>query len=111
MREITVNGNIVGRALGCKKAYSAQKIVNTALDGSIYVQNTGKPIDRRLVHAYCSTPESRYNLDSASNYGAAVTIEWNGKTLVGYVADNISWKEWADEHGVGSFTFLVDSEE
>lgn len=110
MSDLKVNGNTIATVLGCKKAYAAQKIVNTALDGSIYVQNTGKAVDRRLVHAFCATVDDRDDLDAASNDGATVTIEWRGKTLVGYIAENVEWREWSDGHGVGVFTYLVDSE-
>ena len=111
MNEIKIDGVTVATALGCKQSYAPNKIVNTALNGTIYVQNTGKPIDRRLVHAYCESFSDREDLDRASNEGAALTIDWKDRTLLGYIADNISWQEWKDGHGVGAFTFLVDSEE
>lgn len=110
MNMIKVDNVSIGTVLGCKKMLTPNKVVNTALDGSVYIQTVGDPIDRRQIHAYCDTIAMRNALDYAANYGAQVTIEWNNQTIVGYIENDVSWNEWKDGHGVGKFILLVDVE-
>ena len=102
----------IGVVLGVKQAYEPQKIINTALDGTVYVQTTGKATDKKQVDVYCSTVERRNALDTASNEGALLTIDnWRGSRLLGFIEKTVTWKEWKDGHGVGRFTYIVDETE
>ena len=87
--------------------YSAKKISNIALDGTPYVQNTGVATERREVHIFCDTYAKRDATDNASNIGALLDVDWKGTTYRGYIEKDISWREWRDGHGVGSFTLIV----
>ena len=97
-----------GQVLKCTKGYTAQKITNIALDGTPYVQTTGTATDRRSVSVYCKTREKREALDAASNNGTLLIIKnWLGNDIRGYIEKDVSWQQWRDEHGVGSFTLMV----
>ena len=97
-----------GQVLKCTKGYTAQKINNIALDGTPYVQTTGTATDRRSVSVYCSTRDKRIALDNASNNGALVIVKgWMGNDIRGYIEKDVTWQQWRDEHGVGSFTLMV----
>ena len=97
----------LGDVLACKRSPQSRKISNTALDGTPYVQTTGTAVDKRAVAIYCDTPEKRYATDDASNDGALISVEWNNETLYGFIDNDVTWREWKDEHGVGKFTFIV----
>lgn len=107
--DIKVGNTVVGMLLAMKRRYTAQKIVNTALDGTVYVQNTGRPITRYEVHCYCGTSEDRDALDDGANNGDVVTITTRDDVdVVGYIeSETVDWKEWVDGHGVGQFVFIV----
>lgn len=108
--DIKVANTVVGMLLGnLKRQYTAQKVVLTATDGSVYVQNTGRPITRFEVNCYCGTPEARDAVDNASNNGDVVTVTTKDNVdVVGYIEDEtVTWKEWVDGHGVGRFVLIV----
>lgn len=107
MRVIKVGNDVVAQVLARKRKPTAQKIVNTALNGTSYVQTTGSAIWRYEVSIYCDTPEKRALVDEACYNGADVTLIYDDLTEIGYIEDvAVTWKEWTDEHGVGSFTLL-----
>ena len=106
--ELSSAGGTLGIVLGVKKKLTAQKISTVALDGTPYVQQTGTAIDRRDVDVYCATLGLKDAVDSASNTGAAITLyPWMNQRIMGYIEKDVSWKEWADGHGVGHFTMIV----
>ena len=106
--DLKVGNAVIGKALSTKKLPTAQKVVNTALDGTAYVQITGNPILRYSVNCYCATPEMRDAVDAASNEGAEITLIMEDSTeITGYIEEpTVSWKEWKDGHGVGRFTLI-----
>ena len=107
--DIKVGNTVVGMLIAMKRRYTAQKIVNTAIDGTVYVQNTGRPITRFEVNCYCGTAEDRDKLDEGCNNGDVVTVTTRDDVEVtGYIEDDsIEWKEWVDGHGVGRFILIV----
>ena len=108
--DLKVGNEVVGMVLGnLRRRYKAQKIVNTALDGTVYVQTTGRPITRFEVNCYCGTGEDRDKLDAGANNGDVITVTTRDLVdVIGYVEeDTIDWKEWVDGHGVGRFTLIV----
>ncbi|MBR5678671.1 MAG: hypothetical protein IKX20_11135 [Paludibacteraceae bacterium] len=108
--DIKAGNTVVGMLLGnLKRQYTAQKVILTATDGTVYAQNTGRPIVRFEVNCYCGTAEDRDAVDDASNNGDVVTVTTKDNVdVVGYIEDDsISWKEWVDGHGVGKFTLIV----
>ena len=107
--DLKVGNEVVGMVLGLlKRKYTAQKIVNTALDGTVYTQNTGRPITRYMVNCYCGTEEDRNKLDDGCNNGDIITITTKDMVdVTGYIEEvSIEWKEWIDGHGVGKFTLI-----
>lgn len=107
MGNATSGNTVLGTVLSATKRYTSLKITNIALDGTPYVQNTGSAIIRYEVYLYCPTSEKRDAVDEASNKGAIIDVEWNGKTIRGYVEQDVTWREWKDGHGVGAFTMIV----
>ena len=107
MGNATSGSTVLGTVLSATKRYTSLKITNIALDGTPYVQNTGTPVTRYDVYLYCETTEKRNAVDEASNKAAIINVEWNGKTIRGYVEQDVTWREWKDEHGVGAFTMIV----
>lgn len=106
--DLKVGNSVVGKMLDIKRKYTAQKVINTALDGTVYVQTTGEKITRYVINVYCDTSANRDALDEAANTGAQITaIDRNSDSIIGFVEeDAIAWKEWADGHGVGKFTLI-----
>lgn len=105
---IIKNGNkLLGTVLGFKQKYKSLKVTNTALDGTPYIQTTGKATERRDTSVFCDTPEKRINLDSASNTAALLDVTWRDVQYRGYIEGDITWNEWKDETGVGKFTLVV----
>jgi hypothetical protein len=107
MNVIRRGSSSLGVVLGCKKNPQPQKITVIALDGTPYMQNTGTATDKRIVYVYCDTEAKRIEMDDASNDGALISVEWRDDTLLGFIEDKISWREWKDEHGVGKFSMIV----
>lgn len=107
--DFKVEGITIGTVLNAKRRFTAQKMVNTTLDGTVYIQSTGKPISRYEVYVYCGTPEDRNSLDKAANESASVTITLrDGAIVTGYIEeDEVTWREWIDGHGVGSLTIIA----
>lgn len=108
--DLKVGNDVVGRAIEFRRKDTARKVINTALDGSVYIQNTGQPIIRYEVRCYCKTAENRDKLDNASNNGDLITVVINDNdSVIGYVEDDtINWQqEWPDRHGVGHFKLIV----
>lgn len=101
-----INESVVGTVVGYKSMPQAQKIISTALDGTVYGQKIGDAIRKYEVNVYCSTATYRTALDSACNNCSEVTIILrNGTEFVGVIEEEtIEWKEWPDGHGVGRFT-------
>lgn len=106
--DLKVGNTVVGQVLEFRRKYTAQKIVNTALDGTVYVQNTGRPITRYETRCLCRTAEDRDKLDEGANNGDIITVTTrDNDDVTGYVENNtIEWQEWVDRHGVGRFTFI-----
>lgn len=107
--DLKVGNDVVGRAIEFRRKDKAQKVINTALDGTAYIQNTGQPIIRYDVRCYCKTAEDRDKLDDGSNYGDLITvITADDESVTGYIEDDIDWQqEWPDRHGVGHFKLIV----
>ena len=108
--DLKVGNEVVGMVLGTlRRRYKAQKIIVTALDGTTYAQNTGRPITRYEVNCYCGTAEDRDKLDAGSNNGDVITVTTRDEVdVTGYVEeDSIEWKEWVDGHGVGRFILIA----
>lgn len=110
MTELKVDDYTIAKVLNAKKDLTAQKIVNTALDGSVYVQNVGNAITRYTLDIFCETKALRDMVDACCNNGARVTIVFSAQdTLDGFIEDDsISWKEWKDNHGVAKITFIKE---
>lgn len=103
-----IDETVVGKLIGYKPIPQAQKIISTALDGTVYGQKTGEAINKYEVNVYCSTVSNRMLLDEACQECAEVTIVLrNEDEFVGIIEeDTIAWKEWIDGHGVGKFTLV-----
>lgn len=103
-----IDDTVVGKLVGYKYLPQAQKIISTALDGTVYGQKTGNAIHKYEVNVYCSTALNRAFLDLACQGCAEVTIILrNGSEFTGIIEEEtIEWKEWADGHGVGKFTLI-----
>lgn len=102
-----IGNDVVGKVLNYKHLPEAQKLINRALDGTVYGQKTGDAVQKYEVDIYCSTAARRSAIDSASNECTEVTIVLrDGITEVtGIIEDiTIEWREWVDGHGVGKFT-------
>lgn len=110
MTELKYDGNTVADVINAKQNLTAQKIVNTALDGTTYVQNVGNAITRYILDIYCETKALRDAVDLACNLGARLTLDFGeNNTVDGFIEDNtISWKEWKDGHAVGKITFIKE---
>lgn len=106
--ELKIGSTLAGVLLNITKKPTAQKVINTALDGTTYIQNTGYPIMRYDVDCYCATPENRELVDDACNDGSIITLtDRSGTEILGYIEENaVKWKEWIDGHGVGKFTLI-----
>lgn len=106
--DFRVGNDVVGMVLGIKKRPQAQKITNAALDGTVYVQNTGRPIMRYEINVFCGTAEDRDKVDDAANNGDIVTVVTREEVeVIGYIEDEtITWNEWIDGHGVGRFILI-----
>ena len=106
--DLMVGNEVIGMMIGIKRKYTAQKVISVALDGTAYIQNTGRPVTRYEIHCYCGTAEDRDKLDDASNFGNVVTvITRDGVEVTGYIEDSsLEWKEWVDRHGVAKFTLI-----
>ena len=106
--DLKVGSQVVGMILNIKRQPQSRKVMNTALDGSVYVQNTGSPIRKYQVDFYCGTPEDRDRVDDACNEGDVVTIITREEVEVeGFIEDQtIPWNEWVDGHGVGRFVLV-----
>ena len=106
--DVLVGNDVVGMALNIKKRPQAQKVLNSALDGTVYVQNTGRAILRYEVNIYCGTKADRDKMDDASNNGDIVTVvDRDEVDIIGYIEDDtITWNEWIDGHGVGRFVLI-----
>ena len=108
MADYVKTGNtVLGVALGCVNSYKARKILNSALDGTPYMQTTGNPDMKKEVTIWCETPEDRYATDNASNNGALLSVEWHNKTFTGFVDGDIKWEQFRNERGAGTFTLIV----
>ena len=106
-RVLKVGNNTIAQVLSRKRRPVAQKIVNTALDGTAYVQTTGGPVWRYEVYIFCATLEEREAVDEACYEGAEVTLIFDDLTVNGFIeSEAVSWREWVDEHGVGSFVLI-----
>lgn len=107
--DLKVGSTVVGRTIEFRRKYTAQKVVNTALDGTTYIQNTGGAITRYEVRCFCKTAEARDKLDEGANIGDIITVTTiENEDVVGYVeSPTIEWQEWTDRHGVGKFTMIV----
>lgn len=106
--DLRIGNTVVGEVLEFRRKYDAQKLINSALDGTVHTQSTGGPITRYETRCLCRTAEDRDRLDDASNYGDIITVTTRDNVDVdGYVENNtIEWQEWKDRHGVGHFTFI-----
>lgn len=103
-----IDNSVVGKVLNHKSLPQAQKIISTALDGTVYGQKIGDAIRKYEIDVYCSTFSRRTALDSACENCSEVTIILrNGTEFVGIIEEEtIDWKEWKDGHGVGKFTLM-----
>ena len=106
--DLKIENTSVGTVLNAKRAYTAQKVINSALDGTTFIQTTGGAITRYIIDVYCETKAKRDILDEANNDGVLLTLVLDANTSVyGYVEEEtITWKEWRDGHGVGHFTLI-----
>jgi hypothetical protein len=107
MDYVKKGSSTLGVTLGCKRKYASRKVNPIALDGTPYTQTTGNATHYRTVHIYCETYEKRDAMDNASNGGALLDVEFGGVTYRGTVEKDVTWREWRDGHGVGSFTLIV----
>lgn len=101
---------IYAKVLNAKRLFEARKIISTALDGSTYVQNTGKAITRYELDIYCATGTMRDMVDEACNEGDRLTLVFdNLDTIDGFIEDEtIEWKGWKDGHGVSKIKFIKE---
>lgn len=107
MRSLKLGNNTIAQVLTRKRHPAAQKIVNTALDGTAYVQITGGAVWRYEVYIFCSSLEEREAVDAACYEGAELTLIFDDLTVNGYIeGEAVTWHEWVDEHGVGSFVLI-----
>ena len=104
---VKVGSTVLGDALGCVNSFKARKILVNALDGTPHIQTPGKADQYKEVVIWCATSEKRYAADDASNDGALVSVEWKGKTFKGYISGDISWEQFRNERGAGTFTLAV----
>ena len=108
MADIKRGNETLGTVIGFVRQYEAGKINVVSLACIPYTQTTGQAVHRRTTNVYCDTYEKRDAMDNASNEGALMIVDWDGKIYRGYIEDKkITWKEWRDGHGVGRFTLVV----
>ena len=100
----------VGTCLNYTKKPTAQKVINISKGGSVYAQQTGKPVKKYEVAIFCPTKENRDAIDTASNECIEITLESRDATeITGIIEDEtIEWKEWEDGHGVGTFVLIEE---
>ena len=110
--DFIIGETVVGKVLNYKKKHTAQKVISTALDGTVYSQQTGNAHVRYEMDVYCSTSTNRNSIDSANDQCYPVQfIQRNGlQAVTGIIEeDTIDWKEWKDGHGVGHFTIIKET--
>ena len=108
--DVIIGEDVVGTCLNHKKTPTAQKVLNTTMNGSVYGQQTGDAIIRYEMIVYCPTKSDRDALDQASNQCGEITVILRDNTEVtGIIEDvTIEWKEWEDGHGVGTFVLIEE---
>ena len=107
MRSLKRGSTTIAQVISRKRRPTAQKIVNVACDGTSYSQTTGSAVWRYEVYVYCATLEEREAVDAACYDGAEVTLIFDDLTVEGFIESNeVVWREWTDEHGVGSFVLI-----
>jgi len=110
MMQLKKGTSVYAKVLNAKRLFTAQKIINTALDGTTYIQNTGNAITRYELDIYCATATLRDLVDEACNDGARLTLVFeNLSTIDGFIEDEtIEWKCWKDGHGVSKIKFIKE---
>lgn len=111
-RDVKLGSEIIGTLLDTKKDPSIHKVSGTFLSGQAFIQTIGEKTDRRKYWVFAPTKAAREALDHACLYGEMINIEWQGKIVYGYIeTQKQTWKEWRDEHGVCSFSLIVEREQ
>lgn len=106
--ELKVGSGVVGKVLNYRPVQVAQKVITTALDGTVYAQKTGDPVQKYVVDAYSPSAIYRGILDTACSRAEEVSFTNRSNVEIPGVIEeeSIEWKEWPDGHGVAKFTLI-----
>ena len=109
MNYLYIDNKQVVPILSLIPARTPQKIVNHALDGSVYVHTIGPGRVTADVNVLAKTKEERDAVDLAACDGNVIVCKFEGRTHTGYIEEGVTWRTFRDGwSGVGAFRLLVD---
>lgn len=89
--KVTCDDVVIGQVLSFVLGVEQKKIVSKALDGTVYIQTIGSPIQRAEVSVFCSR-EEKLLMDHAEASASLIQVTYRDELYLGYIEAAPQWQ-------------------
>lgn len=88
------DNEIIGEVLKLIPGIETQKVLHTALNGAVYVQQIGPGIKQLRLTIFVDSQDQLMKVEEANAGGGFISIQYRNKIYYGFITDDkIEWEE------------------